>query len=421
MADIPEIVETIQQVLKQFIELPDERSYDLLAVWITGTYCFESFDSYPYIAFQANKGCGKSKTLNLVEKLSSGGQLFVSPTVATVFRSVHALKPTLCFDELEFVGDEDSKELRQLLYSGYKRGATVPRSSKDAKPGEPPFLYNVYSPKCFASIKSLPDVMLDRCILIQLYRSINPAVANRNIPFENFLLNGQAFSWKGIHQAVKETVDRCKADIETSYRNCPQDKDIVGRAWELWQPLLAIGNLCGRYDSLRSYAFELLKLKAEEEELSLPAAVLNILNGMSLPEGKWVTNKEVLDQLNQVPEWYWVKSSYLGSVLKNMSFRGRHTRDGKAYYIKSSQVEQEAKRLGICLGDNRDVGDDRGKNVPANTGQQTLVVPSSEVERNQTTSQSSQSSQNIFIITGSKWSSADNEWIETCSGGKPSF
>ena len=137
----------------------DSRSYPTLSLFAAGTYVHNAFDSYPYICLTGEKGSGKTKVLDILQCVAFNALQLVSVTPAVLFRLVNSLRPTVLIDEAETMSDD----LRAIVNVGYKKGATVARCiGEDWQPR----FFEVFSPKCLASIQGLGDVTEDRAIVL---------------------------------------------------------------------------------------------------------------------------------------------------------------------------------------------------------------------------------------------------------------
>ena len=144
----------------------------LLALWIFGTYLYCLFLYFGYVhAAGPSKRAGKSLLLEILSITSfNGGPIVVDPTPAIIFRDANRNRGTQCYDELEGMQEDKEKygAITGILNAGFKRGATVPRIV-DPKT-DTLVEFDVYSPKCFASIKPLSDTTADRSFRIELLR-----------------------------------------------------------------------------------------------------------------------------------------------------------------------------------------------------------------------------------------------------------
>ena len=85
----------------------------------------------------------------------------------------------MLFDEVDgiFRGrDEDSKDLKRLLNSGYRTGATVLRTVGDQ---HEPKRFSTFSPKLLAGLGGLPDTLESRCVPIVMQRRLPHEQAER--------------------------------------------------------------------------------------------------------------------------------------------------------------------------------------------------------------------------------------------------
>jgi hypothetical protein len=144
----------------------------LLALWIFGTYMHCTFEYYGYIhATGPSMRAGKSVLLEIVSATSfNAGPVTADPTPAIIYRDANRNCGTQIYDELERLHEDKEKwgAVIGILNVGFKRGATVMRIL-DPKT-DTMCEFGVYSPKAFASIKSLNDTTADRSIRIELLR-----------------------------------------------------------------------------------------------------------------------------------------------------------------------------------------------------------------------------------------------------------
>ena len=163
----------IIKVLKKYCDM-DEEYYNIVALWIIGTYLHKNFVSYPYLFFNAMRGSGKSRILNLISNLSHKGELLVSLSESVLFRT--AKNCTFCIDEFESIGSKEKGALRELLNAGYKKGMVVKRNKKvSTKNGESYQIerFEVFCPIVMANIWGMDEVLSDRCITLILEKSNN--------------------------------------------------------------------------------------------------------------------------------------------------------------------------------------------------------------------------------------------------------
>ena len=203
----------------------------------------------------------------------------VNPSPAVLFRVIDALRPTLLIDEVERLNTKDHSELRSIVNSGYKRGATVPRVEGEARELR---FFEVYSPKCLAGIRGVGAVTEDRCITIVMSRP--PADDQR----QNQVVDSSALTWEAIRSGFyRLTLEHSNAIFEARSRvNLPSW--LTARDRELWAPLLTLAEALDR-ETNRGALGEVMELAKESAQDRGPTfeteAVLGVLEDL-LSTGK---------------------------------------------------------------------------------------------------------------------------------------
>lgn len=173
----------IQNILRYYMDLKEEY-YNVISLWILGTYQYKQYQSYPFLFINAMKGSGKSRLLRIIKTCSCNGQMLNAITEAVLFRTTG----TLCIDEFEGITRKGNEVLRELLNSSYKQGTQVKRMKKiKTIAGEEQAIesFDVYRPIVLANIFGLEEVLGDRCIQIFLEKSNNPHKINLIELFES--------------------------------------------------------------------------------------------------------------------------------------------------------------------------------------------------------------------------------------------
>jgi hypothetical protein len=144
------------------------------ALWVFGTYVFDTFQAFPYFYLFGEKGSAKTRILDMFSILGNmgGGAVLICPSAASLFRAIHALKPTICIDEFQDMEkDEKSdnwKDILNMINSGYKRGGVVARINTNTYAVE---YFEIFCPKAFASTTPPHPVLATRCIQVPIMRS----------------------------------------------------------------------------------------------------------------------------------------------------------------------------------------------------------------------------------------------------------
>ena len=172
----------IKKILKEYMDM-SEGAYTIVSLWILGTYLHKQFSSYPYLYFNAMKGSGKTRMLNIIANLSKNGNLIGSLTEAVLFRT--ASERSICIDEFESMNAKGNENLKLLLNSAYKRGLKVSRMIKK-KEEQALEEFEVYCPIVMANIWGMENVLSDRCISVILEKSSRKEITRL---IENFEYN----------------------------------------------------------------------------------------------------------------------------------------------------------------------------------------------------------------------------------------
>lgn len=173
---LKEAYDNIIEILKYYLDI-DEKYYNIIALWIIGTYFHKEFPSYPFLYLNAMKGSGKTRSLGLIAKLSKDGEVLKSITEAVLFRTIG----TIAIDEFEGITRKGNENLRELLNSSYKKGSVVKRmKQKKTQEGTEMVVerFNSYRPIVLANISGMENVLGDRCITLILEKSKNKQITN---------------------------------------------------------------------------------------------------------------------------------------------------------------------------------------------------------------------------------------------------
>jgi len=166
----------IMDILRKYCDLKEEY-YNIVTLWIIGTYFHKDFPSYPYLFINAMKGSGKTRLLKIITHLSNDGQMLNSLTEAVLFRTTGMLG----IDEFEGIQRKGNEALRELLNSAYKEGTKVKRlRKKKTIDGEIQEVeeFDVYRPIAIANIWGMESVLGDRCVTIILEKSFDKKRVN---------------------------------------------------------------------------------------------------------------------------------------------------------------------------------------------------------------------------------------------------
>src|SRR4030095_10375353 len=109
------------------------------------------------------KGCGKTRLVEVADRLVHKAMSVSSVSAAALFRSIESWSPTLLIDEFDSFGKDDN-DLRNVVNSGHSRAAAfVLRTEGDA---HEPQLFSTWAAILVAMIGLPQPTILDRSITI---------------------------------------------------------------------------------------------------------------------------------------------------------------------------------------------------------------------------------------------------------------
>jgi hypothetical protein len=123
----------VRSFLKRFCSFPDEHALTAVTLWAAHAHMVRHFHTTPRLALiSPEPGSGKTRVLEILDLLVSKSMFCLSASPAAIFRTLAKGPITLLVDECDTIftrrgRDDANEDLRALLNSGYKRGATIPR------------------------------------------------------------------------------------------------------------------------------------------------------------------------------------------------------------------------------------------------------------------------------------------------------
>lgn len=139
--DGPNVLELLLHVLKTYDDI-EEYEFIGIALWVLYKHVFEHFQISPRLALLSPvPGCGKTKTLKLMNALVANPELHSSITQASLCRVIDDATPTLLLDEGDNAGLKVNATLRAVLNDGWTAGGrrTITVNNK------PKFIFSVHS------------------------------------------------------------------------------------------------------------------------------------------------------------------------------------------------------------------------------------------------------------------------------------
>jgi len=354
--DVEKIYKKLTKIYQNYIFHRDTSFYSFLSIYTIATYFKELFDAFPILYFYGTFGCGKTRTLKILNCFCHRSYLWGSPTEATTFRFVDAMRGTLLVDNNVF---RDSKELLNYLL-GYKRDATIPRLFKAKtfrkesyeieffSPSTAYILNSTDSPDKFSS--ALLEQFLSRCISINLIKGEpnikeDPRVEQfTNIREDLYRLRFQIFD--RVYKKLKEVIDNV---------------GLTGRQRELWLPIFTVASLISEdvLEEMKKYQKELTE-EISESLYKREKIVIETIESLPCENGIYAfTTTELYNSIKKVVVGddetgkeererefvrFWSLKS-IGSLLKNLGFKRKSlSPKKKGYEISKSELEEMKRK-----------------------------------------------------------------------------
>lgn len=343
------LFDEIEKYIRRFIILPDKETYRFLALWTIGTYVFRVFRYYGYLHLIGEKSSGKTLLMEVLAPICFNGQISVNSTEAVIFRDVQNNSRTLCLDEVEKFRKEDRERygaVMDILKTGFSKSGLVLRCGGTNK--DKIYSFCTYSPKIFAGINDIDDVLRDRTIRIRMVRrlksdQVDRYLENRGTQQLQCRLRNELYVFgltlgPEIAKVYNENIDSIRG-IE----------HLDNRAFDVWTPVILLANVidAARDDGSRTVTDDMVRFSskhqeersgddvAENETVKL-LTVLNRMLGELNPERLdsnllYFETDEVLDYFKKQEEFAWLPTkTYLSRTLRKLGIISKPGKvDGK--------------------------------------------------------------------------------------------
>jgi hypothetical protein len=297
-----DVLEEIRAFVRRYVVLSDAGAV-AVALWVVHTWAIEAFETTPRLAVtSAERRSGKSRLLEVLERLVREPLFTSNISVAALFRIVDESCPTVLFDETDTIfsprgRDDAAEDLRGLLNSGHRRrGGEVVRMVGQGA-GLRTHRFKVFAPVALAAIGKLPDTVADRSIPLRLERRAEDEPV---APFRFREAEAAA-------APIRERLERwAQAAVEVLAEARPQvPAGLNDRAADSWEPLLAIADLAGPEwaEEARRAA---LALHGEEEVRSAGEELLGAIRRVFEERGcDRISSKDLVAALNEEEDAPW--------------------------------------------------------------------------------------------------------------------
>ncbi len=239
-----DLFERIYRYIRQFIFFTDKRWSHYLTLWAIGTYVFTIFGYYPYVWLNAEKQSGKSLLMKVLSKITFNGEVLISPTTAVVFRDVSHNSISMFIDEVEQLRKQDKEThsaMISILNNGFECTGVVKRVEKGKTGSFEMKVFTTFSPKMFAGINDIDDVLQDRTVRINLMRKKDSEHVER-YKETNDLLKLQRDIMDDLYIFALQNAARIAALYQDEDSAIHGVGHLANRELDIWEPIFVLAN-----------------------------------------------------------------------------------------------------------------------------------------------------------------------------------
>jgi len=280
-----DIFQRLCRCISHYIDFPKAQAPGTtatLALWVLLTYCYPAWSAIPYLYLGGPAGSGKSRVFEVLSRLIFRPLQSSSLSAAALFRTLHGKGGTLLYDEAERLKQNapDVAEITAMLLAGYKRGGRATRLEPIGDGTFKTMEFQVYGPKAMACIRGLPVALSSRCITVVMFRAASGSAKPRR------RIDAYTERW----QTLRDDLHALALDCGTDFLDMAQQDDVCpkmsGRAFELWQPLLALASwveccgAAGLLELMQDYAASSIESGREDQTPDCDEILLRMLGNL---------------------------------------------------------------------------------------------------------------------------------------------
>jgi hypothetical protein len=289
--------------LKRFVSFPDEHHAVAVTLWILHAHAVEAFETSPRCAILSPEpGSGKTRLMELIEALVPRATLSINSTTSFIFRRIsdEAGLPTVLLDEVDAVfsgrpGDS-SEDLRALLNSGYRRGASAGRTRKQGTE----FVteeFPSFCPVAMAGLNTLPDTLMTRSVIIPMKR--RPS----GVRLEPYRRRVNGADSEALNTRLADFAASIFETLTTAWPDLPAG--VEDRNADVWEPLIALADAAGgRWPDLGRSACLRMIAEANEKPATLGIRLLNDIRTVFADRDRLPTS-ELIEALTSIEQSPW--------------------------------------------------------------------------------------------------------------------
>lgn len=346
------LLDSVAAFVRRFVAFPSDAALTAVTLWAAHAHLIDCLENTPRLALLSPEpGSGKTRGLEVLELLCPDPMHVLNASPAAIFRTIQRQRPTLLLDEVDVVftrkgKDDEHADLRGLLNSGYRAGATIPRC---VGPRHDVEQFPTFCAVALAGLGDLPDTLMTRSVVIRMRRRGPNEIVE---PFRRRLHRDDG---EYLRDQLIEWAAQTSGAVKGDYPDLPDG--VVDRPADVWEPLLTVADAAGDQwpERARAACVELVE-QARTESASLGVRLLADLRVVFrqkaadlLGTALHLFTDTILDELRKLPEAPW--GDLKGRPLDSRGLANRL----KVYGVKSKKVRiGEETRQGYTAEDLHD-------------------------------------------------------------------
>jgi hypothetical protein len=255
------------------VELPDENDYDILTAWVMAAYRFMEFDSFPYVCAIGPQSSGKTRLIKTLWHLSNRGIFGAGLTASAMFHAIDKDQVSVFLDQAEHLANsKEAPDFLALVDNGYQKDGKKFLYNMEAGDYED---FDLYSPKAFASTKTLEGTLESRSIRFSM-QARKRQISIKMDKDRATTLRSKLLLYKFRKCRLNEANEGNEAVLSSSTKD--------GRLIELFLPLYTVA-LNPSFPSgpsspsaiIISYMKKQNQLRQDEEQVSVEAQIIQVI------------------------------------------------------------------------------------------------------------------------------------------------
>jgi hypothetical protein len=156
----------IEQFIYDFVQLPGDKYYLILALWALHTYLLDQLESSPFLYMFGTKETGKSRAGKIMAAIGFRCKRMTNPTGPVIYRNTTYLKTNYVFDEIQLLGKSANSDVVNLLKNRYTPDCTTDRILTEIakKPIDQLTEFTSYGATMLSTTENIDNIVESRCL-----------------------------------------------------------------------------------------------------------------------------------------------------------------------------------------------------------------------------------------------------------------